>query len=427
MKEFIYLKPDYYNDFKCIGKDCRHNCCNFDWRIDIDRKTYKKYQNVNKNDVSKEMIYNIEKFIKRNKSSVSDIDYASIQLLQDSKGVVICPFNSSEGLCTIQCELGIDYLSRTCLLYPRTYNYLFDNIIEHSLYCSCEALLNILYDKKEPIIFITENETLNDNEYYKKFGKIARSVNPEKNPIHNFYLNIKTTSIAILQNRNYNIEKRLSILMFFLKNIDTMDKNKEYLKIESYCQTFLNSIDDDIFNTFDELEIDYEFQFNISFFISKIYSANVDSNLYFFKDIEDSYGQLKLNALDNGNVKLSEDNLKKYKEYIHNYYNFMKDKEYFIEHILVSEFHSKTMPFYSTFSIFENAQCLAIYYSMLRCVLSAYMYNKETISQDELIDIIEIYSRRSLHSPDSFKKTINLVNSNECNNVINTCLLIKGI
>ena len=38
------LKPFYYDDFKCIAGDCIDNCCQIQWKITIDEKTYKKYR-----------------------------------------------------------------------------------------------------------------------------------------------------------------------------------------------------------------------------------------------------------------------------------------------------------------------------------------------------------------------------------------------
>ena len=37
-----YIKPDFYDDFRCIASACRHSCC-AGWEIDIDEDTADYY------------------------------------------------------------------------------------------------------------------------------------------------------------------------------------------------------------------------------------------------------------------------------------------------------------------------------------------------------------------------------------------------
>ena len=40
------LKPFYYDYFQCIANKCIDSCC-IGWKVDIDKKSYKKYKKVN--------------------------------------------------------------------------------------------------------------------------------------------------------------------------------------------------------------------------------------------------------------------------------------------------------------------------------------------------------------------------------------------
>ena len=40
-----YIFPSYYKNFKCIGSECKHNCC-IGWEIDVDEETAEIYKNV---------------------------------------------------------------------------------------------------------------------------------------------------------------------------------------------------------------------------------------------------------------------------------------------------------------------------------------------------------------------------------------------
>ena len=39
----IYIKPSFYDDFKCIASRCKDNCC-IGWEIDVDQPTLEKYK-----------------------------------------------------------------------------------------------------------------------------------------------------------------------------------------------------------------------------------------------------------------------------------------------------------------------------------------------------------------------------------------------
>ena len=37
------IKPDFYDDFKCIANNCQASCCRAGWSIDVDAKSLSKY------------------------------------------------------------------------------------------------------------------------------------------------------------------------------------------------------------------------------------------------------------------------------------------------------------------------------------------------------------------------------------------------
>jgi len=39
------IRPEYAEQFRCIGPACEDSCC-VGWRVDIDQATYEKYQTV---------------------------------------------------------------------------------------------------------------------------------------------------------------------------------------------------------------------------------------------------------------------------------------------------------------------------------------------------------------------------------------------
>lgn len=41
----FYIKPDFYDKFKCIAEKCTDNCC-IGWEIDIDENALEKYNAI---------------------------------------------------------------------------------------------------------------------------------------------------------------------------------------------------------------------------------------------------------------------------------------------------------------------------------------------------------------------------------------------
>jgi lysine-N-methylase len=107
----VAIAPRYMLDFQCLGGDCPETCCQ-GWRVGIDKATYKKYQEVKLADVRATLKAAVER-----STDTSHKDYARIKLGADG----FCPLLTPEKLCGLQAKLGADYLSNTCLQYPRAY------------------------------------------------------------------------------------------------------------------------------------------------------------------------------------------------------------------------------------------------------------------------------------------------------------------
>lgn len=111
-----FRQPAYFNDFRCIGSDCQFSCCK-GWRIDWKTEEIEKIKNAPScSDELRALIE--ESFIK---SDIERVDYV-VKHKEDKR----CPFLTEDGLCRIQKELGEEYLSHTCSIYPRKYRLALD-------------------------------------------------------------------------------------------------------------------------------------------------------------------------------------------------------------------------------------------------------------------------------------------------------------
>ena len=103
-----FLLPEYIKDFKCVGSNCIDSCC-IGWDIEIDKKTYKKYENSS----NKKIKLVSKKFLVK-KDPNSNIAYSKLENQNNC-----CPFLSEDKLCNAYNLLGKENLSIGCSTYPR--------------------------------------------------------------------------------------------------------------------------------------------------------------------------------------------------------------------------------------------------------------------------------------------------------------------
>ncbi len=119
-----YRQPRYYADYHCIGNACPDNCC-YGWRIDWKKEEVDKLKSAE--NCSPELRELIEKTFVPNEALEGKYRIAFNQQKR-------CPLLTEDGLCRIQRELGVEYMSTTCMVYPRRYV-----VINDSVYCFCHS------------------------------------------------------------------------------------------------------------------------------------------------------------------------------------------------------------------------------------------------------------------------------------------------
>ncbi len=142
----MHIYPDYYNDFKCIASQCKHNCC-IGWEIDIDDATLDFYKNAP------------GEFGQRLEDNIDYTDTPHFRLKSDER----CPFLNAKNLCDIITELGENHLCDICHEHPRFHNELPDRV-ESGLGMCCEEAARIILSKKDKIVLISECDRATDDE-----------------------------------------------------------------------------------------------------------------------------------------------------------------------------------------------------------------------------------------------------------------------
>lgn len=141
----MFVKPSFYDDFKCKADKCTDSCC-IGWEIDIDDVTLEKYRMID-GDLGERL----RKFI------VTDGEYSYFKLCDGER----CPFLCENGLCDIYNNLGEDALCDICTEHPRFYNEIGDVTLAGLGLC-CEKVCELLFDSNYILGFIADDTCISD-------------------------------------------------------------------------------------------------------------------------------------------------------------------------------------------------------------------------------------------------------------------------
>lgn len=136
------IKPDFYDEFKCIADKCTDSCC-IGWEIDVDEAALEKYYKINTpfgEEIRSEII----------KSE----DGSNCFALKENDR---CPFLNKQNLCNIIINCGEDCLCDICREHPRFYEW-FPGVTECGLGLCCEEVCRLLLENDEPFSLVEEND-----------------------------------------------------------------------------------------------------------------------------------------------------------------------------------------------------------------------------------------------------------------------------
>lgn len=192
-----YMKPHYYDAFRCIADQCPETCC-AGWQIVIDEDSLEKYSRIENS------------FGNRIRNSV---DWEEGIFYQYDKR---CAFLNEQNLCDLQSELGEEALCDTCRRYPRHVEE-YEGLREYSLSLSCPVTAAMILKEKEPVTF-QEWETDEEDEFEEFDFLMFTQLEDARDVI-----------FQIIQNREIDLRIRMKkILNFGRKLQKCIDEERSY-------------------------------------------------------------------------------------------------------------------------------------------------------------------------------------------------------
>lgn len=192
-----YIKPHYYDAFRCIADQCPETCC-AGWQIVIDEDSLEKYSRIENS------------FGNRIRNSV---DWEEGIFYQCDRR---CAFLNEKNLCDLQSELGEEALCDTCRRYPRHVEE-YEGLREYSLSLSCPVAAAMILKEKEPVTF-QEWETDEEDEFEEFDFLMFTQLEDARDVI-----------FQIIQNREIDLRIRMKkILNFARKFQKCIDEERSY-------------------------------------------------------------------------------------------------------------------------------------------------------------------------------------------------------
>ena len=217
----LHVYPDYYKDFKCISRDCRHNCC-IGWEIDIDEATAEKYKNEG------------GQLGERLRDNIEWSENPHFILGEGER----CPFLNCDNLCDIICEKGEGMLCSICADHPR-FRCELPGRIETGLGLCCEAAGALILAKKDPVTFEITGEAETDDEIVELRDEVILALqNREKN------IDARVEEMLSMCNSDVPEMTHAEIAEFFLSLERLDDKWTEQLELLKKSEADTKALDE---------------------------------------------------------------------------------------------------------------------------------------------------------------------------------------
>lgn len=381
--------PDYFDDFKCIASECEDTCC-AGWGIVIDDESYKNYMNVK------------GEFGERLRSKIVTEGSENIFVLKGDD----CPFLTENKMCDIYNNLGEDSLCYTCRQYPRVMEE-FGSLREVCLSLSCpEACRIILKSDKRVGFKLTE-----DDEEVTRYNDINAM-------LHLNLMQCRNIVFKILQNRDMDLNKRVSIILKFIGEVqDKIDSNLIQGIKDSISKYSDNKFIEDVAIDIQNYKSNESIKYNNVYEIFKVFKelkhinpndplALEDALRYFWQSEEDEYIYLeKHNQFD----------------------NYFSDKIYKFENLLVYFVFRYFMKAVFDYDVLAKIKTALVSYIMIKELLIVrWIEEGGKLTENDLVEIAHTYSKDVEHLEENIETLAEVFETNNVFSIDNLIITLTN-
>ena len=404
------LVPEYMQEFSCIGSSCEDSCC-IGWRVNVDEATYKKY----KKSRDAELKPLFEKNVTRQRSQSSSMNYAKIKMGTGGR----CSFLSEENLCKVQLNLGEEFLSNTCTIYPR-YIHRVNGVVEKSATMSCPEAARLALLNPKGIDFEQIEEPINTS------GLITKQLETDNlkyaNKAQKYFWELRIFSIQVIQDRTYTLAERLIILGMFYQKVQEHIDQGNVNEIPTVIAKFTNWMADyGMKNLLDEVPAQLAVQMELcKELVDYRFGQSISSQRYMECLAE------MLAGIQYTKEATVEEVTEHYKQAFEEFYEpFMTEHEYILENYLVNYIFKNLFPLGHN-KLFDDYVMLVIHYSMIKLHLIGMAGFHKELTIDLVIKLIQSFAKTVEHNQVYLKRMFDLLKANEFTTMAYMAILVKN-
>ncbi|MBE5882833.1 MAG: hypothetical protein E7291_00165 [Lachnospiraceae bacterium] len=194
-----YVRPDYFDEFRCTAEQCPDTCC-AGWQIMIDDASLKKYA---------------EDTSAFKATLRKGIDWQEGSFIQYNRR---CSMLNEHNLCSLILEKGEDWLCETCSRYPRHVEE-YEGVREWSLSLSCPVAAELILNRTEAAAYLVDEDDEQDplQEEFEDFDLLLFTQLEDARKV----------IFHILRNRNCSIRYRKKIICELARKMQAcVDENR---------------------------------------------------------------------------------------------------------------------------------------------------------------------------------------------------------
>ncbi|MBC9784488.1 flagellin lysine-N-methylase [Heliobacterium chlorum] len=404
--------PAYMRKFSCTGSDCEDTCC-ANWDIDVDKRTFTKYCTI-----ADESLKNlIEQYIVPHEENQKEVKFARILMGKST----YCPFLDSEKMCSIQKQVGEEYIPDICSMYPRVAKVI-DDKLEVVCTMSCPVVARIaLLEPNQLLLQKVPNRIVTRNT-----SSHIYTVDKSKNDVSRSFYYLREFTIRWLQNHNYALKDRLLILGLFFNEVQKKkvhSKNNIIKIMKSFEEKFGRGnnitvkIPADMIKGTTTAVLSYLF----NLYVKARASEKTQENSYFqlYTEVFEGLGlapDQNDETFANKYTALHEDIFK----------SSTVNPEGILENYLINHTLLRFYPYEDTNSLFKWYFVMVLYYTLIKLhLVGISAYHKEGFTVDHVIKVIYLFSRNVEHAQSFKDQMLEILEHNNYYNMAFLTYLLK--
>ncbi|MFT4412560.1 flagellin lysine-N-methylase [Fredinandcohnia humi] len=411
METRTVLTPHYFKNFSCIGSNCEDTCCS-GWRITIDKRTYERYQQLEDGNLKA----SLKQYMRKIEEKPSKEQFAELTLDTES----YCPLLNKDRLCSVHIERGESFLPNLCATFPKVTNLINGNY-ESSGTLSCPEIARLALLDSNGITFEEIDESIEVRHII--YHKLNTDSQKSSYIDRYYFLELRSFSIKLLQDRKLPLSDRLLILGLFLEQV----KERIAMNAESGIQCLISE--------YTKLVKGDGLREKINNFPTSIRKQMetgrkfIDMGL--FTGLKDKrYIECILEVLEGlefTNNNLEQKSIDLYKEIYRNSYTpFLLKHEHILENYAVSYCFKNLFPINKNNDVFDSYCLLIANFSLIKMLIIGLMAKyKDSFNNSHVVKVIQTHTRNVEHHPQHLDQIIEFLKLEQRNSLSEMAILIN--